>query len=61
MHVVHPTGAAMAAGARKPAEAYCDRRAGGGASARGREPSPCPADDMICWPVSVRVDNVKNK
>jgi hypothetical protein len=21
---------------------------------------PCPADDMICWSVRVRVDNVKN-
>ena len=34
---------------------------GRGARVRAREPSPCPADDMICWPVSVRIDNVKNK
>jgi len=22
--------------------------------------APCPSDEMICWPVSVRVGNVKN-
>ena len=23
------------------------------------KPTPCPADDMICWSESVRIDNVK--
>ena len=22
--------------------------------------APCPSDEMICWPVSARVGNVKN-
>ena len=22
--------------------------------------APCPSDEMICWPVSIRVGNVKN-
>jgi len=22
--------------------------------------APCPSDDMICWPVSARVGNVRN-
>jgi putative SOS response-associated peptidase YedK len=34
-------------------------RTGGRAAAQGAA-GPYPADDMICWPVSARVGNVRN-
>jgi putative SOS response-associated peptidase YedK len=34
-------------------------RTGGRAAAQGAA-GPCPADDLICWPVSARVGNVRN-